>query len=72
MGTQTITIETKAGLSEVGEDFRALSRENFIRLIQPELEAFQKDFVALGQNPLLGVEATILRTYLAWKLRGLK
>ena len=53
-------------------DAKTMSREDFVKLIQPEITAFEKDFVGLGQSPLLVVETTMLRTYLAWKLRGLK
>ena len=36
--------------------------------MDPELRAFQEWFHQKGNGPLIGVERSILKTYLAWKL----
>lgn len=38
------------------------------KAMDPEVVAFQQWFRAQGNQPLTGVERSILRTYLGWKL----
>lgn len=62
-------------ISDVGNDPRtveAMTPEEFARFVDPEISAFESAFVGLGQSPLIGIERSLLRTYLAWKLGKLK
>ena len=69
MGLQTITIDTAEGFDTA--KIKTMPKEDFTRFIDPEIHAFEEAFMGLGQSALIGVETTLLRTYLAWKLRGI-
>lgn len=65
-------IEIKADVGYDPNTVEALTPAEFSHFISPELTDFEAAFAALGQNPLTGVERSILRTYLAWKCGKLK
>ena len=62
-------------ISDVGYDLgtvAAMTPDEFVQLVQPEIKAFEAAFTGMGQSALIGVERSLLLTYLAWKLGKLK
>lgn len=54
---------------DLGEKtLRNASNEEVAAGMDTELEAFQEWFRSKGNGSLIGVERSILKTYLAWKL----
>lgn len=43
--------------------------QDLAKSMDAELSLFEQWFKEQGNNPLVGVERAILKTYLAWKLR---
>jgi len=60
-------IRIKLDLPEAAELDRLLYQE-IASSMDVELGAFEKWFRGLGNDSLVGVERSILKTYLAWKL----
>jgi len=46
-----------------------VSDQDLAKSMDSELKSFGHWFEGQGNNPLVGVERSILKTYLAWKLR---
>jgi len=63
-------IELDLRTGDGDEPWVTATPEMMTRIIEPEVQAFEQWFVTLGQQSLSGYEKSILRTYLAWKLRG--
>lgn len=52
-------------------DERAVEEMGLVDVAQatsPELKAFQQWFCSCGNQPLMGIEKSILTTYITWKL----
>ena len=51
-----------------GKTVHKADNEEIAKGMDPELARFQEWFQSQGNGPLIGVERSILKTYLAWKL----
>lgn len=62
-------IEIKLPLPE-NTDLSKLPDQNLAAAMDTEIDRFEKWFESKGNNnPLVGVERSIIRTFLAWKLK---
>ena len=55
--------------SDMTQILKMATPQRLSTITQPEFDQFNKWMVDQGQHPLIGVETSILRTYIAWKLR---
>jgi len=65
----TIELELDIDQDVSREDLRDLDPQRMSKIMAPEIQEFASWFMTQGQSPLIGVEMTILKTYLAWKIR---
>jgi hypothetical protein len=62
-------VQIKLDLPEDSKFMSEVSAQDLAKSMDAELELFEQWFEEQGNNPLVGVERAILKTYLAWKLR---
>lgn len=65
-----VEVDLDVTQEDIPEHWQKADAATMAKIMEPELQAFEVFFRGLGQDPLIGVERTILKTYLAWKLRG--
>lgn len=66
----TVDLELDVLPTDAPEMWRGAAAPVLARIMEPEIQEFDRWFQQQSNSPMIGVEKAILRTYLAWKLKS--